>query len=202
MFYKLVVKKDLVSSQKLTAALMSNTRTQKLTNTLFHTLFYNTIKAQPNNACVIITRPSTNQFRCPLPLIRRISRISGLSDKAVSMELRIIIWSLVNQYSFNPLYFFFKKLFWLVPVPKHKQLLYSIRALIKYASSQMPSADGISVSFRGKLAATGNKRKSSFTCLVGRGASSSFNLTKASEFRLLRTPVGVIGVTSIITYTR
>jgi hypothetical protein len=41
-----------------------------------------------------------------------------------------------------------------------------------------------------------------FTYVVGTGSASKLNLQNSIDFRLFRTPTGVLGVTSIITYTR
>jgi hypothetical protein len=80
--------------------------------------------------------------------------------------------------------------------------VYLLRALLKVISSQNVIAKGVGISIRGKIAATGNKRKSVFSYIVGKGLASNLNLLKSSEFRLLRTPTGVLGVTSLVTYTR
>ena len=109
---------------------------------------------------------------------------------------------MVNNFSFNILYFFFKKLFYIVPVPKHKQLLFLIRNFFKIIKKQTKYINSLNVTFRGKLAATGNKRKSSFSIILGKGASAQLNVKNITDFRLIRTSTGVLGVTSIITYTR
>jgi hypothetical protein len=137
----------------------------------------------------------------PRPLVNRFSRIASVDQDASEKLLSSMVSSLVNNYSYNTLYYYIKKLFWLVPVPKHKQLLYVLRALIKFCYRGAPHLQGLSVILRGKLAATGNKRKSTFPVLVGKGLSSKVETSQQTDFRLLRTPVGVIGVTSILTYT-
>ena len=140
-------------------------------------------------------------IEAPVHLIKRLCLITGFTFQFSKRILQTLISPLVNSFSFNTLYCVITKLFWLIPVPKHKRLLYLLRAVVKFSSKHMPGICGASITLRGKLAATGNKRKSSFTALVGKGLSSKLTLSSLTEFRLLRTPVGVIGVTSIITYT-
>jgi hypothetical protein len=109
---------------------------------------------------------------------------------------------LVNNFSFSTLYFFFKKLFWIIPVPKHKQLLYLLRALIKISMNLTSNLTGLSITLRGKLAATGNKRTTTFSVVSGNGSASQLVATNVTDFRVIHTATGVLGVTSIITYIR
>lgn len=167
----------------------------------------NTLPTKPNwlpidnpAATIVFLKELRAKTSPPIPLMVRFERATRLPRNTSRTTLVRILSPLVNYFSFNSLYFFLTKLFWLIPVPKHKTIFYLIRAILKYVSNNMPNTIGLSVTFRGKLAVTGNKRKSSFTVLVGKGASSALNHLTESEFRLLQTPTGVIGVTSSLTY--
>lgn len=138
----------------------------------------------------------------PLALVRRFERLSKLNRYEARYVLEKSISSLVNSFSFNSLYFFIKQLFWLVPVPRHQQLMYLLRAIIKAVDRKATASSGVGFMVRGKIAATGNKRKRVFQHIVGKGAASNLNLQKSSEFRLFRTATGVLGVTSLVTYIR
>lgn len=109
---------------------------------------------------------------------------------------------MVNDFSFNNLYYIFKLLFIVIPVPRHKTVLYLLRALLKIAYKLTTHIAGISIILKGKLAATGNKRKSIFKIQLGEGGASQLNSTNVTDFRLIRTATGVIGANSLITYTR
>jgi hypothetical protein len=61
---------------------------------------------------------------------------------------------------------------------------------------------GISITLRGKLAATGNKRKSTFSVVTGIGSASKLESTNVTDFRTINTATGVLGATSILTYIR
>lgn len=163
--------------------------------------YFNSFFSAHTHTVFVFRKSSKTEIIIPAYLKVRFSRLSGLSHGGAVNYLTAVTNSLVNHFSFNTLYFFLSQFFWVVPVPKHKQLLYMVRAIVKFVAKHTSSIDGLTITFRGKLAVTGNKRKSAFTTSVGRGAPSSYNLLKASEFRLLQTPTGVIGVTSSITYT-
>lgn len=134
-------------------------------------------------------------------LIRRFSSLTNFSYTNSLDVLNSIISNLVNHFSFNKLYYIVKLLFIITPVPKHKIVLYFLRALIKSAFQQTSNITGISIMLRGKLAATGNKRRSSFKIQLGKGGASNLNTLSVNDFRLIRTATGVIGVTSNFTYT-
>lgn len=165
-------------------------------------LNYHLLQFAQQSVVQIFKKNPFTSYNTRLSLVTRLSRLSSLNIHSSKQILNKIINSLVNQYSFNVLYFFIKRLFWLVPVPKHKQLAYFLRALLKEVNRFTNTWRGISLTLRGKLAATGNKRKSVFTYVVGTGSASKLNLQNSIDFRLFRTPTGVLGVTSIITYTR
>lgn len=189
-------------------------QSKKTLNTQLVTLVksqYNGVKLSPglynqtnhlNNSIFIYQTKVVNEVHVGKPILLRFSRLSGLNSTTSDKYLNLIYSDLVNKFSFNTLYFVLKKLFWVIPVPKHKQLLYFIRALVKDVSSSNTSISGLSITLRGKLAATGNKRKSVFMVNVGKGSSSRINNASIDDFRLIRTATGVLGVTSIITYTR
>lgn len=153
---------------------------------------------------IFILKKSQTKLLKPIsvPLVTRFVRLTQIpKDKAV-LVLEKMILKLVNNFSYNILYFFIKQLFWLVPVPKHKQLLYFLRAWLKEISKYTNTFSGLFIGLRGKLAATGNKRKSAFYVTIGKGIASNLDNLQESNLRLLRTPTGVISVVSVVTYTR
>lgn len=192
-FYSKSIQKLSLKSFKLTTQ-----NNNSNTNLYLHNLF----GRHSINKVFIFKRRVSYHSQAPRPLVFRFSRIAGVTEFLSNKILSNIIGGLVNNFSFNLLYFYFKQLFWLVPVPKHKQLLYLLRALLKETNKRTSVFSGVSITLRGKLAATGNKRKSTFMSLIGKGASSKLNLLSSSDLRLIRTPTGVLGVTSLITYTR
>jgi hypothetical protein len=167
--------------------------------------------------CYLYT-PSTNQythptifvfrkvgqlsFIIPLPLSVRFSKISTIGVKKSTIVLKKILNDLLFNFSFNTLYYFLKKLFWIVPVPRHKQILYLIRMILKTAFNLSNNWTGVSITLRGKLAATGNKRSTTFKCLFGDGSAANILSLAQTDFRTISTTTGVLGVTSIISYKR
>lgn len=173
----------------------------KTENTLYNS--YYPINMSSTTQSIFVFRKNKNiSLFIPLPLMVRFSKISSINLKKSQYVLQQIICDLVYNFSFNTLYYFFKKLFWIVPVPKHKQLLYLLRAIFKFAFTLTNAWTGLSVTLRGKLAATGNKRTTTFKCLLGNGSASNILGLNQTDFRNITTTTGIIGVTSIITYTR
>lgn len=201
MFYvhtEQVQKKNIVVNKSRTSYLWQK---KSSTNNLYVYL-YNTINTNTRNSIFIFRKLSERMLVIPLPLATRFAKISTISLKKSKIILNKIISDLIHNFSFNTLYYFFKKLFWIVPVPKHKQLLYLIRAIFKYAFNLTTTWTGLSVTLRGKLAATGNKRTTTFKCLLGNGSASNILSSTQTDFRNITTTTGLIGITSIITYIR
>lgn len=150
----------------------------------------------------VLKKIKRQQIATPLPLVMRFAKVATISVDSAKKILHQILSDLVNNFSFNTLYFFFKKLFWIIPVPKHKQLLYLIRALVKVGMGVTSNLTGLSITLRGKLAATGNKRTTTFSVVSGNGSASQLSATNVTDFRNIHTATGILGVTSIITYIR
>lgn len=81
---------------------------------LKQTLFYTFLKSSNNmtNTNVWVFKKIKKQtIATPLPLIMRFARVATVSVESSKRILHQILSDLVNNFSFNTLYFFFKKLF-------------------------------------------------------------------------------------------
>lgn len=67
--------------------------------------------ANHNNKVFVFLQTSNIRYIIPTPLVIRFSRISGITPILSKVVLHKTVYSLVNNYSFNTLYFFLKKLF-------------------------------------------------------------------------------------------
>lgn len=167
-----------------------------------HSYLYSSIETQTPSNVFIFRKVIPRNLNIPLPLSVRFSKISTIGVKKSTIVLQKILTDLLSNFSFNTLYYFLKKLFWIVPVPKHKQILYLIRTILKTAFNLTTNLTGISITLRGKLAATGNKRTTTFKCLFGDGSAANILSPAQTDFRNISTTTGVLGVTSIISYTK
>ena len=174
-------------------------RLKKIYQNSLYSLLYQTSNV---NAVFIFRKSLEKKIFIPLPLASRFSKIASINIIKSRVVVSKIVADLIYNFSFNTLYYFFKKLFWIIPVPKHKQLLYLLRAICKFAFRLTNNWTGLSVTLRGKLAATGNKRTTSFKCLLGDGSASNILGLNQTDFRNIVTTTGIIGITSIITYIR
>jgi len=97
---------------------------------------------------------------------------------------------------------FIRLLLWSVPVPRHRSIFFWNRLFFKYLAKyhQKKFVKGLGYRIKGKIAATGDKRKSILYKKYGYGNANTLSLNMSCFSFLIRTTSGALNMTVFITY--
>ena len=120
--------------------------------------------------------------------------------KKSPVKLGAIFNQITLYYSFKGLHTYLQYVMVCLPVPKHRILFLWLKYFLRDVwFFQKKSIIGMSVTFKGKLGVTGNKRKRKLTYFYGFGNSTNFTTNVISEEHIIKTFTGAIGVkTSLV----
>lgn len=107
MFYLFYQNKLKINIKKINSK--SNHKTIFYTNNTLYSFLYPLHKHL--NSIFIFKKNKYDNININLPLVTRFSKISSISLKKSQIVLEKIICDLIKNFSFNTLYYFFKKLF-------------------------------------------------------------------------------------------